>query len=167
MVIKIVNIILTILYFIFVILVARSDKKTKKLDKRILVYGVLVTVGSTILQYFMSGGNLNRVIIYLVLIVFLELLSIQITKKKKKYDYQVNLLVVLILYNLFAYELATIVTIGFTLIIIGLYIEINKTFNKNKKKNKEMEKVPVLYFMSIAHILALVFGYLYSLVSIF
>lgn len=163
MVIKIVNIILTILYFIFVILVARSDKKTKKLDKRILVYGVLVTVGSTILQYFMAGGNLNRVIIYLVLIVFLELLSIQITKKKKKYDYQVNLLVVLILYNLFAYELATLVTIGFTLIIVGFYIEINKTFNKKKKK----EKIPVLYFMSIAHILSLVFGYIYSLISIF
>ena len=160
---KIVNIILTLWYLSFVILIAKSDKETGKIDKRYLVYGVIVTVGSTIIQYFMSGENLNRVIIYLILIVILELLSIQITKKKRKYDYQVNLLVVLILYSLFSYELAIIVTIGFTLIISGIYIEIHKIFKK-KKKNL---KVPIVFFMSIANIMSLVFGYIYSMFSIF
>ena len=126
MLIKIVNIIISLLYLSFVILVAKSDKEKGKIDKRILVYGVIVTVFSVVVQYFFTGEKLNRIIIYLILIVVLEVLSIQVTKKKRKYDYQLNLLVILVLYTMFFNELVTIITVGFTLIIIALVKEIGK-----------------------------------------
>ena len=159
MLIKIVNIIISLLYLSFVILVAKSDKEKGKIDKRILVYGVIVTVASVVAQYFFTGEKLNRIIIYLILIVVLEVLSIQVTKKKRKYDYQLNLLVILVLYTMFFNELITIVTVGFTLIICGIYLEIHKMFKKRKKA-----KVPVAFFMSIANLRSLITVYLNSLI---
>ena len=93
------------------------------------------------------------------MIVVLEVLSIQVTKKKKKYDYQLNLLVILVLYTMFFNELVTIITVGFTLIICGIYIEIHKMFKKRKKA-----KVPVAFFMSIANLISLLAVYLNSLI---
>ena len=159
MLIKIVNIIISLLYLSFVILVAKSDKEKGKIDKRILVYGVIVTVFSVVVQYFFTGEKLNRIIIYLILIVVLEVLSIQVTKKKRKYDYQLNLLVILVLYTMFFNELVTIITVGFTLIICGIYLEIHKMFKKRKKA-----KVSVAFFMSIANLISLITVYLNSLI---
>lgn len=159
MLVKIVNIIISLLYLSFVILVAKFDKEKGKIDKRILVYGVIVTVFSVVVQYFFTGEKLNRIIIYLILIVVLEVLSIQVTKKKRKYDYQLNLLVVIVLYTMFFNELVTIITVGFTLIICGIYLEIHKMFKKRKKA-----KVPVAFFMSIANLISLITVYLNNLI---
>ena len=60
------------LYIIFLFLVGQIDKERRIIDKRVLIYGFIISILKVLSDYFISKSenatyNLNRIIFYLVL----------------------------------------------------------------------------------------------------
>ena len=140
---------LGILYIVFLFLIAGIDIEHRQINRGVLIYGILISLLNIIYQYFTSDiFNLNRIIIYLVIIGILTVISILKVKKKAKNDYELLSIILCIIINFFTLEIGTILTIIFTLLIISMKLLINKIFNKGKKYNNNM---PIASYICMAN----------------
>lgn len=153
------------LYIVFLFLIAGIDKEHKKIDKRVLIYGLVIGIAYMIYQYYIdSRFNVNRFIIYLTIVAIIILISTYIIKKKGKDEYVLNLLIVTIIMAFFTYDVATITSIIITLLIIAIKIIINKTLNKGNKYNINIEKQPIALYLCVANALTVVLIYILYLI---
>ncbi|MBR3134020.1 MAG: prepilin peptidase [Clostridia bacterium] len=164
--VQIIEYAIAILYLIFLFLIAGIDAENKKIDKRVLIYGITVACINIIYQYIynIQNGykyNLNRVIIYLFLTIILILVDLSTIKKTNKYDYMFDLLILTIIMCLFTYEITTIMSIACCILIIGFIVIINKLFNKNKKRKKNRTKFPIAFYLVTSNIIMFIISYLY------
>lgn len=161
--ISIIEFVFGVLYIVFIFLIAGIDIEHGKIDKRVLIYGILISVAYITYKYIMcinsfATYNLNRVVIYLIAIILANILSIK--SANNKYDYIYGLVLTSIIMSLFTYEISTILTIICTLLITAFKLLLNKKFNKNKKDEK---KLPIAFYMSISNSIVILISYLYSL----
>lgn len=159
--IKGMELILGILYIIFLFLIAGIDKEHGQIHKGVLIYGMIISVFNLIYYYKIDNTfNINRIIIYLVLIAILTAMSTIKIKKKAKDDYDLSLMVLAIILNFFTNEIGTIITIIYTLLVIAIKLSTNKIINKGKKYNKRM---PVAFYMCSINALVWVVIFLYQI----
>ena len=143
------------LYIIFLFLVGQIDKERRIIDKRVLIYGFIISILKVLSDYFISKSenatyNLNRIIFYLVFIIILNLISI---KRKEKENYYLSLMMVCIIMSIFTYEITTILSIIYAILIVAIKLLINKFFSeKNNVKMKKNEKMPVTFYLAISNI---------------
>lgn len=143
------------LYIIFLFLVGQIDKERRIIDKRVLIYGFIISILKVLSDYFISKNenatyNLNRIIFYLVFIIILNLISI---KRKEKENYYLSLMMVCIIMSIFTYEITTILSIIYAILIVAIKLLINKFFSeKNNVKMKKNEKMPVTFYLAISNI---------------
>lgn len=102
--------------------------------------------------------NINRIIIYLIAIIIINIFSIQ--SKNNKYDYAYGLIITAIIMSFFTYEITTILTVICTLLIVAIKILLYKTVNKNKKKDI---KLPIAFYMSTSNAIIIFISYMYFL----
>lgn len=163
--IQIIEFIIGVLYIIFLFLIGGIDKEHNKIDKRVLIYGVVIALTNIIYQYiscekqFMTY-NINRIAIYLVIIIILNMINIMKTKQSKKVDYTIDLVILIIIVGLFTYEVTAILTIVCTLLIIAFKLLINKIMNKRKKYNKKM---PIAFYIAISNAIIVLISFSYLL----
>ena len=173
--ITIMEFIFGVLYIIFLFLMAGIDLEHKKIDNRVLIYGISIAIAKIAYQYIMCTYNgvhynLNRIIIYLFAIVIVNIVSIQ--KLNIKYDYIYGLVIEVIIMSLFTYEITTIITIIYTLLIIAIKILLDKTINKTKiEKNKNKfkgyeEKTTIAFYLAVVNAIVVIFSYLSSIIVI-
>ena len=157
-IIKIMDFSFGALYLVFIFLIAGIDKEHHKVDKRVLIYGLSIAILYMSYQYFIdSTFNPNRFIIYLVLIAIITVISTYELKKKGKDEYELNVLILCIIMTFFTYEVATIISIIVTLLIVGIKIIINKILNKKKKYIIETKMQPIAFYLCIANILTVIY----------
>ena len=138
-------------YITFLFLVGGIDKEYHKIDKRVLIYGVIASILSVFYNFYNKIDlNLNRVIIYLVIIIVLILMDINKLKQNKRKDYLIDTCIILFIICLFNYEVFTILTVICTLLIIAFKLLINKIFNKGEKYIKD---IPIVFYISISNII--------------
>ena len=71
------------MYFLF--LIAGIDKRTFKVDKRVLIYGIIISILYSIYNFFIDESfNINRFIIYLVVIAIITVINTYEIQKKEK-----------------------------------------------------------------------------------
>lgn len=166
---QIIDFIIGVLYIVFLYLIAGIDIMYKKIDKRVLIYGIVVALLNIVCQYIEClqsnvNYNLQRIIIYLVAIVVLNIINIMKTKKNKKTDYIIDLMIITIIMSLFTYEITVILTIICTLLTISFKLLLNKITNKNANKNENYKKdMPIAFFMIISNALIVMFSFIYSI----
>ena len=74
--------------------------------------------------------------------------------------------------SLFTYEITTIITIIYTLLIIAIKILLDKTINKTKiEKNKNKfkgyeEKTTIAFYLAVVNAIVVIFSYLSSIIVI-
>lgn len=140
---------LGILYIVFLFLVGGIDKEHGTIHKGVLMYGVIISALNFIYHYFIDGiFNIDRLIIYLLLIAVLVIMSTYKLKKKAKDDYDLEIVILAIIMNFFGGEVVTIITIIYTLLVVAINTLINKIINKGKKYNK---RIPIAFYMSIVN----------------
>ncbi len=71
-----------------------------------------------------------------------------------------NIIVLCIIISLYTYEVATIVSIIVTLIIIAVKLIINKLFSKNKKSIINIKNEPIAFYLCISNALTVLFVYI-------
>lgn len=154
------------LYIVFIFLIAGIDKEHHKIDKRVLIYGLVIGIAYMLYMYYAEADfNINRLIIYLLIIGIVTMFSIYQMKKKGKDEYSLNSLIVCIIMAMFTYETATIISIILTLLIIGIKIIINKTLNKGKKYNINIENQPIAFYLCASNVLTVVGVYILYLIK--
>lgn len=161
--VTVIEFIFGILYIVFIFLIAGIDIEHGKIDKRVLIYGISISIMRIVYQYIMCTNNcqeynINRIIIYLIAIIIINIFSIQ--SKNNKYDYAYGLIITAIIMSFFTYEITTILTVICTLLIVAIKILLYKTVNKNKKKDI---KLPIAFYMSASNAIIIFISYMYFL----
>lgn len=166
---KIIEFIIIALYFIFLLLIAGIDFKYKKIEKGTLIFGISVSCLNIMYHYIAmlthgSGYNLNRIIFYLILIILTVIINVEMIRKTKKYDYSLDLFLIMSILGLNTNEIVTISSvIGFLLMIFFSSIIRSLYSKKGISKNKTISKIPCAFYLIVSHFIILAISYLYSL----
>ena len=151
-IIKIVEYAFFVLYFTFIILMSGIDKEYKKINKPVLVYGIIISIMYIVYLYIIEKASIYRYVIYLVAFVLLLLVDTITLKKHAKNNYTYSILIALIIMTIFTGEYVTISSVIYALLAIAIDLKIKKI--KNKKNNtKNKEKEPIGLYLSVFNIL--------------
>ena len=162
-IIQIVEFVLISLYIIFLFLVGQIDKERGIIDKRVIIYGFIISILKVLFDYFISKNqnityNLNRIIIYLLIILILNIISI---KRKGKENYYISLMIICAIMSIFTYEITTILSITYAILIVAIKLLIDNVVNKkNKTISKERVKMPVTFYLAISNIIIVIIAIL-------
>ena len=143
------NFILGALYIVFLFLIAGIDKEHHYIDKRVLIYGIVVDFINIIYEYIYNESfNINRIIIYFIIMMIVLIINTYEIKKKGKDSYAINIIILCLVMSLFTYEIVTIFSIIMTLVIIVFVEIITSIF---KKKQKDNSHLPIAFYLCIAN----------------
>lgn len=147
-----------LLYLASLFIIAGIDKEKIQIQKSVLLFGFVVQAIYIIYLYIVENNfNIYRYVIYLSIICILMLIDIFILRKKAKNSYVIENLLLCMLMLGYTYETITILTIIFTLLCIALQMllgKINK--KKNIRKNEEITKIPIGFYLCVTNIVCLI-----------
>lgn len=162
--IQIIEFIFGVLYIILLFLIGGIDKEHNIIDKRVIIYGITISILNISYQYIscinkFSKYNLNRIAIYLFVILILTIISIKEKKKSKNIDYIIDLVIFTIISCLFTNEIIAILSIICTLLIVTFKLLINKLWNKGKEYNR----MSIAFYYVISNSIIILISFLYLL----
>lgn len=154
---KIVYLIFGFLYLSTLFIIGGIDKETHTISKPVLLFGLIVEAIYMIYLYII-GTSIYRYVIYLFLIIIFILIYGFILKKKSKYNYALQLLILCFFCAILATEEAVILSIIITLIFVAIKeILINKNNNKSKIAQKDItSKIPIAFYLCYSNIIIMI-----------
>ncbi len=161
---NIITLLFIMLYIIFIVLVASTDKNNRNIEKSILAYGIIIAVIYIIYLCIIEETKIyNKYPIYLLLIIALLVVDNIKAKRKAENNYTVSILMIILIMTIFTREYISIVTITVTLIMVALYVIINKIKNKKKNVNKPYDKnIKIGLIISITNMVIFLSSLLYA-----
>ena len=147
---------LIILYFTALILISGIDKEYIKIDKRVLAYGVIISILYMIYLYTIGGTSIYRYAIYLAIYIILLSYDTFLLRKYAKESYIINILIFVNIIQIFTKTEVFMLTVLVTVITILIYILMKKITQK-KEGNKEIKinELPIGYFIGMSNIIVL------------
>ena len=89
---SIIPLIFIILYFTSIILISAIDKEYRNINKKVLAYGIIISLAYMIYLYVIEPTSIYRYAIYLIIYVSLLIISTIILRKFAKDSYYLDLL---------------------------------------------------------------------------
>ncbi len=163
---QIIEFVIWALYIVFLFLVGQIDKEHRIIDKRVLIYGFVISIIKVIFDYLLARSelatyNLNRIIIYLIAIIILNLISI---KNKRKDNYYISLMIICAIMGIYTYEISTILSIIYALLIMSVILLLNKiTGNEKKNENEISKRQPIVFYLAISNAVVIFLAIINSL----
>lgn len=158
---KIVLLCLSYLYFSGIFIIAGIDKQKIKVQKQVLIYTITICAIYIVYLYIAQKININRYIIYLLVVILLIILDTLKLRKKGTESYSINVVILAICMAIFTGEQIFMLTVIYTLLACSIYILIKKIEPKMKKyikqENKPNTKLPVAFFMCISNVIIYIF----------
>lgn len=144
-----------VLYLTFIILMAGIDKETKKIDKAVNIYGIVISIIYMVYLCIVEGSNIYRYGIYLLLYIIILILDTVTLKKYAKSTYVNGILISIITMITFTGEYITANSIILTLLSIAIYILLYKLKNKkNKKTDKQIsDELATGFYLGVSNII--------------
>lgn len=158
--IKIMEYSFMVLYLTFIILIAGIDKENRKIDKMVLVYGIVISIMYMVYLCIVENTSIYRYGIYLIFYIIVLLLDTITLKRYAKNSYVTGILLMIISMVIFTGEYITENAIIFTLLAIFFYMLIYKIKERKKRRNKTSEeqianKLSIGFFLGTFNILML------------
>ena len=152
---KIIDYAFIVLYFTFIILMAGIDKENRKINKPVVMYGVIISIIYIVYLCIIDITSIYRYGIYLVLYIIVLLLDTVTLKKRAINKYVYSIILSVITMAIFSGEYATILSVVTTLLAIAIYELLIKL--KNSKKSKKAEKdvadtISIGFYLAIPNI---------------
>ncbi len=165
--IKIAQFCFMVLYITFIILICGIDKETKKMDKLVLIYGVVISIIYMIYLCIVEKANIYRYVIYSIIYVILLTIYRIILKKNLKNSYVVEILLMVITMVVFTGEYITAISINYALLVIAIYLLIKKIKTKDEKQKEDniQNKIPIGFYLGISNLIWTVFLFFYNYIS--
>lgn len=149
----IIRYVFAVLYITAIILIAGIDQEYVKIERRVLAYGIIVSIVYMIYLYTIDATSIYRYAIYLGIYAILLVLDTRLLRKYAKSSYIVNLLILLDMILIISGTKIFIATLLVTLISIAIYILIKKI--KQRKKGNvgiKYDKIPLAYLTCASNI---------------
>ena len=156
---KIIEYSFVVLYLTFIILISGIDKENRKIDKLVLVYGIVISIMYMLYLCIVEQANIYRYGIYLICYIIVLLLDTITLKKYAKNSYVTGILLMTITMAIFTEEYITANAIIFTLLTIFFYMLLQKV-KQGKRKNRKIEKeiankLNIGFYLGITNIIML------------
>lgn len=149
--------IFVLLYVIAIILIAEKDRRQTKIDRSLLLCGIIGTIIYTIYMYIIEPSSIYWSAIYLEINAILLAIDTFVLKRYAKNSYIMKILMLLNIIFTFTKIEITIYTIIMSIIAILIYLlilQLRKKKNGNKKIN--LEEIPVGFFMGASNLIILI-----------
>ena len=145
-----------VLYLTAIIIISGIDKEYRKIDKRVLAYGIIISILYMIYLYTIDGTSIYRYAIYLAIYVILLSIETLLLRRYAKDSYIINILLVLTMILTFTDLRILTYTATMALIASGLYALLIK-YQQNKTTNKKVKisQIPVGFFIGASNIIVL------------
>lgn len=134
------------IYFVTLILIAGIDKEYKKIQKSIIVFGVLALLPYILYLYILNPVNIYKYGICLLIMLFLTIFN----KFINKCNYVIDILIFYIYMTLFSNAECMVFTTILTLFAIAIKTIINKT-----RKQEEI-KVPIGFYLCTFNVVIII-----------
>lgn len=146
--------IFSVLYLTAIILVAGIDNEWKKVDKRVLAYGIIISIVYMIYLYTINMIDIYKFVSYLMIYLILLLIDTFLLRRFAKESYLNNILIFLTVILIFTEIDVTILTIIVTIIEVILYIVLEKKRRKKEGNKKiKLNDVPIAFFIGFSNII--------------
>lgn len=149
-----------VLYVTFIILIAGIDKESRKIDKAVNVYGVVISIMYMIYLCIVENPSIYRYVIcgiYLVLYILILIWDTITLKKFAKSTYINGILLMLVTCIIFTQEYITAISVIVTLLSIAIYLllyKIKTSKNKSKQTDKSIAKeISIGFYLGINNII--------------
>ena len=152
---KIIDYAFIVLYFTFIILMAGIDKENRKINKPVVMYGVIISIIYIVYLCIIDITSIYRYGIYLVLYIIVLLLDTVTLKKRAINKYVYSIVLTVITMAIFSGEYATILSVVTTLLAIAIYELLIKIKNNSKSKKAEKnvaETISIGFYLAIPNI---------------
>mgnify|MGYP001859510665 CR=1 FL=1 len=128
---SIINYFFAILYFTAIILIVGIDKEYRKIDRRVLAYGIIISIIYMIYLYTIETTSIYRYAIYLAIYFVLLIIDTFLLRRYAKDSYIVSILMLLNMILIFTGLEKFILTIILTLMSVLIYSVLRKILRKN------------------------------------
>ena len=168
--IKIIEFGFLVLYLTFVILISGIDKETKKIDKLVIVYGIVISILYMVYLYIVEKANIYRYVIYLLAYIIILIFDSITLKKHAKDSYLNGLLLMITIMAVFTTEFVTANAIIITVLLIAIIELIHKFKNqqnktKDENKKEKINEIPIGFYLGISNIFLVVLILAYNYIS--
>ncbi len=144
------------LYLTFIVLIAGIDKENRKMDKFVLVYGIIISIMYMLYLCIVEKASIYRYGIYLIFYIIVLLLDTITLKRYAKNSYVTGILSMIITMAMFTGEYVTANAIIFTLLILSFYLLIYKIKEKKRTRIKTEKQVgnqiSIGFYLGIANV---------------
>lgn len=149
-----------VLYITFIVLIAGIDQENRRIDLRVSIYGVVISIMYMLYLCIVEKTSIYRYGIYILFYIFVFVLDRITLRKYLKSKYATTLLLNIITMVIFTGEYITENSIIFTLLAIAFYLLLYKIKNKrnvNKQKDEHVaNKVCAGFFLCTFNLVMLI-----------
>lgn len=154
---KLMYIVLSILYFVGLFIIAGIEKEKNTIQKPMLVYELIVSILYMIYSYTLTKSNVYEYVIYLSIMLVLIFIDLILFRKNLKYNYCIQLLMLILCIIIFSGANVAICTIIFAIISIG-FKNILQGIKKNTKSKvtQKIIKTPFAFFLCVSNLIVII-----------
>ncbi|MCI8272508.1 MAG: prepilin peptidase [Clostridia bacterium] len=143
-----------ILYLTAIILISGIDKEYIRIDKRVLAYGIIISILYMIYLYTIGDTSIYRYAIYLAVYIILLAADTILLKKYAKVSYIIEILILLNTILIFGGTAMFLMTVVMSVVAILIYMLLHKTVQKNVGNKKlKIEEMPIGFYIGASNII--------------
>lgn len=149
------------LYLCFIFLMSGIDKEYRRIEKSIIIYGIIISIIYIVYLCIIEHANIYRYVIYLMFYILILILDTITLKRYAKNSYINGIILTVLTMCIFTGEYVTISTIILVALAIAFTIlltKIKNLVNKNRKKDEHIaQKISIGFYLGVANIINLIF----------
>lgn len=148
--------IFVLLYVITIILIAEKDRREVKINRKLLVCGIIASIAYMIYEYIIDSSSIYLSAIYLEIHAILLAIDTFILKRYAKDSYIIKIIMLLNIILAFTKLEITIYTIIMSIVAILIYLlilQLKKKKNGNKKI--KLDEIPIGFFIGASNVIVL------------
>lgn len=148
--------IFVVLYVITIILIAEKDRREVKINRKLLVCGIIASIFYMIYEYIIDANSIYWSAIYLEIHAILLAIDTFILKRYAKDSYIIKIIMLLNIILAFTKLEITIYTIIMSIVAILinlLILQLKKKKNGNKKI--KLDEIPIGFFIGASNVIVL------------
>ena len=148
---------IAVLYFAGLFIICGIEKEKNIIQKSVIIYELIVSILYMIYSYTLTKNNVYEYVIYLSIMLFLIFIDLILFKKNLKYNYLIQVLMLMLCITIFSGVSVAICTIILAIISIG-FKNILQTIIKNQKSKvtQKQIKTPYGFFLCVSNIIVII-----------
>lgn len=172
---KLITIILLPFMMIVMYLISKIDFEKRKIDKKLLMYGMLIIFAMMFFDYVLNFAiftnakvQIISLMIYLTLMIVAVIIQAVKINKNKQVNYILDVIIYLYILSLFFGSVVMLITIPISIAIYTILVVVKKYMGKDgNKKSKEKIKVMQTGIIAITPIISVTSIIVYTLYMYF